>query len=121
MKRYYALLLALSLLLIPRMPSAEFPQVEWRPVNYEQTMALAAGVDARRYPNADVVDLARKTFVHYQADGRYDEYYELYAKILSEKGRRQFRSVSSSFTLPYNETEFKVVEVIHPGRPTGCR
>jgi transglutaminase-like putative cysteine protease len=114
MKKYCALLLALSLLVIPRMLSAEYSQVKWRPVNYEQAMALAAGADARRYPNSDVVDLARKTFVHYQADGRFDEYYELYAKILSEKGRREFSSVSSSFTLPYNETEFKVVEVIHP-------
>ncbi|WP_462270777.1 DUF3857 domain-containing protein [Desulfobacter sp.] len=115
LKKYSAVILILVLLVLPRVLVATQLKSEWAPVNYGQVMALAAEADAQRFPNGDVVDLARKTFVRYQADGRYEEYYEIYAKILTEKGRRQFRSVSSSFTIPYNETEFKVVEVIRPG------
>jgi len=115
LKKYSAVILILVLLVLPRVLVAKQLKSEWEPVNYGQVMALAADADTQRFPNGDVVDLARKTFVRYQADGRYEEYYEIYAKILTEKGRRQFRNVSSSFTIPYNETEFKVVEVIRPG------
>ncbi len=100
--------LFLVMLLAPLLLQAE----EWQPINFQWAMELAAAADAQRYPNADVVDVARKTWISYAVDGTYDEYYEIYAKVLTEKGRRDFKSITSSFVVPYNETEFHVVEVI---------
>jgi len=114
MKRPIVLLMVMALVVIPRVLLAEQLQSGWQPGNQSQAQEQAVGADAERFPNADVVDISRKTFVRYQADGSFDQYYESYAKILTEKGRRKFSSVSSSFTIPYNKTEFKVVEVIRP-------
>ncbi len=82
------------------------------PLDRDAVVAAAQTVTGDRYPNAEVVHLDQRTWIRYQADGTYVQWYESYVKILTEKGRRQYKSVSSSFTIPYNTTRFTVVEVI---------
>jgi hypothetical protein len=72
----------------------------------------AKSVTNEKYPNAEVVHVDQRSWTRYNIDGTYVQWYESYVKILSEKGRRRYKSVTSSFTIPYNTTMFTVVEVI---------
>lgn len=89
------------------------------PLYRDHVMESAVMVTAEAYPNADVVMVDSRHFVAYEEDGTYEEWYECYAKILTEKGRRRYKSVTSSFTIPYNTTEFKLVEVIRSDGTVG--
>ena len=82
------------------------------PLSRDFVMESAQAVNAEAYPNAEVVVVDCRHFVSYEKDGTYEEWYESYVKILNEKGRRRYKSVTSSFTIPYNTTEFQLVEVI---------
>lgn len=82
------------------------------PLSRDVVLESAQAVNAKAYPNAEVVVVDCRHFVSYEKDGTYDEWYESYVKILNEKGRRRYKSITSSFTIPYNTTEFQLVEVI---------
>lgn len=82
------------------------------PLNRDSVMESARAVTAQTCPNAEVVMVDSRHFVVYDKDGTYSEWYESYVKILTEKGRRRYKSVTSSFTIPYNTTEFQLVEVV---------
>jgi transglutaminase-like putative cysteine protease len=66
----------------------------------------------QKFPNADYVNLDQKHWISYNPDGTYEEWNAHAVKILSEKGRRQFQTISSYFTIPYNTTSFKHIEII---------
>ena len=78
----------------------------------DRVIEAAKTVTTARYPNADVVQVDQHQWIKYQQDGTYVEWLENYTKVLTEKGKRRFKTVSSSFTIPYNSTEFKLVEII---------
>ncbi|HQO81567.1 MAG TPA: DUF3857 domain-containing protein [Deltaproteobacteria bacterium] len=82
------------------------------PLSRDYAMEAARAVTLESHPNAEVVQVDSRHFVVYEKDGTYSEWYESYVKILTEKGRRRYKSVTSSFTIPYNTTEFQLVEVI---------
>ncbi|MBW2593768.1 MAG: DUF3857 domain-containing protein, partial [Deltaproteobacteria bacterium] len=95
------------------------------PVSMARTEALYPGLLDRsraikatgqvtkiRYPNADTVDVDMHKWVKYHEDGTYIEWFECYTKILTEKGRSSLNTLSSSFTIPYNDTTFMLVEII---------
>jgi len=71
-----------------------------------------------KYPNADFVTIDQKHWISYNPDGTYEEWNANAVKLLSEKGRRQFQTISSYFTVPYNTTSFRHIEII---RPDGSR
>ena len=77
-----------------------------------EVIQAAQAVTAEKYPNAEVVHLDQQTWIHYVQDGTFVQWHESYVKTLTEKGRRRYTSVTSSFTIPYNTTMFTVVEVI---------
>ncbi len=80
----------------------------------DQAIDAARAVTADKYPNAEVVQVDGCHWVSYNKDGTYSEWYEVYMKILTEKGKRRYKTVTSSYTIPYNTTEIKLVEVIRP-------
>lgn len=82
------------------------------PLDRAQVMDAARSVTPEKYPNAEVVQVDSRQWVTYKTDGTYRQWYETYAKVMTEKGRRRYKSVTSSYTIPYNVTEFKLVEVI---------
>ncbi|MCU0576679.1 MAG: DUF3857 domain-containing protein, partial [Desulfobacterota bacterium] len=91
------------------------PPVEaenWHPLETEAVMAEARNVTPAGYPDADVVVVDQQTWTRYAPDGTYEEWFEQYVKVLTEKGRRGYRTLTSSFTIPYNTTRFDLVEVI---------
>jgi transglutaminase-like putative cysteine protease len=79
---------------------------------------VAQKVTQQRFPNADFVNIDQKHWISYNPDGTYEEWNAHAIKIMSEKGRRQFQTISSYFTIPYNTTTFKHIEIL---RPDGTR
>ncbi|HDP26511.1 MAG TPA: DUF3857 domain-containing protein [Deltaproteobacteria bacterium] len=86
----------------------------WEPLDREATIREAQHVTSQIYPDADVVQLNERRWVRYRQDGTYIEWHEAYVKILTEKGRRRFQTISSFFTIPYNTTMVTLVEIIKP-------
>lgn len=84
----------------------------WEPLDQHHVIKSANDVTRAKYPNADVVTVDQKHWIRYQKDGTYIECDESYTKILTERGRQSFKTVSSYFTIPYNTTRFKLVEVL---------
>jgi transglutaminase-like putative cysteine protease len=82
------------------------------PLDRDQAINAAREITAEKYPNAEVVQVDARQWVAYKSDGTYSQWYEIYVKILTEKGRRRYKTVTSTYTIPYNVTQFKLVEVI---------
>jgi transglutaminase-like putative cysteine protease len=87
---------------------------QWTPVDKAAVLEKASEVTRDKYPDADVAMVDQHMWVKYNPDGTYEEWFEQYIKVLTEKGKRRYRTLTSSFTVPYNTTKFKLVEVISP-------
>jgi hypothetical protein len=74
----------------------------------------AAAVDLARYPNADDVLIDDAIVVEYQADGTSVTVDDTCLKVLTEKGRRENKTLSRSFTLPFGTAAYLLVQVIKP-------
>jgi len=83
-----------------------------RILNIERIQEISQTVTIQKYPNADYVNIDQKHWISYNPDGTYEEWNAHAVKILTEKGRRQFQTISSYFTIPYNTTSFKHIEII---------
>ena len=80
----------------------------------EAVLRSAAEVTGERYPNADVVQVDEFIRSEYEPDGTGATWSDSYAKVLTEKGRRDQQSHSFYFTLPYSRVEVNVIELIRP-------
>ncbi|MRR07956.1 MAG: DUF3857 domain-containing protein, partial [Deltaproteobacteria bacterium] len=85
---------------------------EFTPADRELVAGILKDITREKYPDADVVQADTHQWVSYKADGTYSEWYEAYVKVLTEKGKRRYTTVSSSYSMHYNTTEFTLVEVI---------
>ncbi len=85
---------------------------DWSPLDARDILGRAQSVTQETYPDADEVVLGRQGWVRYEQDGTSVELFEQYTKVLTEKGRRDACTLTSSFTIPYNTTRFVLVEVI---------
>ncbi|MBN2713839.1 MAG: DUF3857 domain-containing protein [Planctomycetes bacterium] len=65
-----------------------------------------------QYPNSDTVLVDKYILIKYNADGTYTQFDENYTKILTEKGKRGWQTVSSWYNTVYNSTEFRKLEII---------
>ncbi|OPL14079.1 MAG: hypothetical protein AVO34_06165 [Firmicutes bacterium ML8_F2] len=109
------LLLIVAAFILLFYPSASMAWTEaLYPGMLDRAGAIKATAQVTRigYPNADTVDVDVHKWVKYREDGTYIEWFECYSKILTEKGRSSLTTLSSSFTIPYNDTAFKIVEII---------
>lgn len=77
-------------------------------------METARGLTAETYPNADTVMVSEHIRDEYFADGTSVTWDDEYIKVLTEKGKRERRTVSLYYTLPYGTAVFKRIEVIKP-------
>jgi len=107
-----AIFVAFFILLHASFSQAGQPASCWRTLDKTKVIKVAKTVTRAKYPNADVVDVDEHRWVKYDENGTYIEWYESYSKILTEKGKRSLKTISSSFTIPYNTTRFTLVEVI---------
>ena len=92
-----------------RYAGSEFALVDAKPV-----MAAAAEITPEKYPDSDAVTVDQKSVRVYRADGTGECQDETFTKVLTEKGKRDNRTLTMNFMLPYTTVAVPTLEVIKP-------
>jgi len=87
---------------------------EWSLVDMKPVMAAATEITPANYPDSDAVTVDQKSVRVYRADGTGECQDETFTKVLTEKGRRDNRTLPEYFMLPYTTAEVTTLEVIKP-------
>ena len=87
---------------------------EWSLVDAKPVMAAAAEITPTKYPDSDTVTIDQKSVRVYRADGTGECQDETFTKVLTEKGKRDNRTLTMSFMLPYTTVAVPALEVIKP-------
>ncbi len=80
----------------------------------DDLVKYAAAATAEKYPDADDVLLDDFIQIEYQADGTSEMWDDTAVKILTEKGKRDNRTLSQQFSVSYGTNYFTRVQVIKP-------
>jgi transglutaminase-like putative cysteine protease len=86
----------------------------WAFVDARQVLAAANDITTAKYPDCDEATVEKKMVRAYRADGTGECQDEAFVKVLTEKGKRNNRTISMYFMLPYSTVEVVKVEVIKP-------
>ena len=117
-------LLFLALAMLADTPSAQTNRYAgdiWALADAAKVMAAAADINLAKYPDCDDATVEQKSARVYHPDGTAECQDETFTKVLTEKGKRNNRTISLSFMLPYSTEEVVKLEVIqadgegHPG------
>ncbi len=81
--------------------------------------AISQEVDLNKYPDANAVLLDQATKIIYREDSTYTQWQEAYIKILTKKGREDYRNISSYYTVPYQNDEDCRIDLIEIIKPDG--
>jgi transglutaminase-like putative cysteine protease len=87
---------------------------EWSLVDAKQVMAASAGITTEKYPDSDAVTVDQKSVRVYRVDGTGECQDETFTKVLTEKGKRDNRTLTMNFMLPYTTVAVPTLEVIKP-------
>ncbi len=87
---------------------------DWDLMDAGKVMAAAAEITAEKYPNCDEVTVDGKSMRFYRPDGTGESQDETFIKVLTEKGRRDNRTLSFGFMLPYTTVSVAKLELISP-------
>jgi transglutaminase-like putative cysteine protease len=111
-----ALTLAVAACLHPaRADDADrYTGTNWNLLDVPTEMAAAALITPDKYPDCDDATVDCRSERVYRSDGTGEAQDETFVKVLTEKGRRDNRTVSQSFQLPYNTVTVPRLEVIEP-------
>src|ERR1700722_18643100 len=77
----------------------------WSLVDAKAVMAAAAEITVANYPDCDEATVEKKMERVYRADGTGESQDEGFVKALTEKGRRNNRTIALNFMLPYSRSE----------------
>jgi len=80
----------------------------------KKTFDEASAITHDSYPDCDEATVDHKIVEDYRADGTGEEQEELFVKVLTEKGKKEYASISTGFMLPYSTAEVVKVEVMKP-------
>jgi len=86
----------------------------WAFVDAKKALAAASEITPAKYPDCDSATVEKKLVRVYRADGTGECQDEAFVKVLTEKGKRDNRTLSFSFMLPYSTEEVARLEVIKP-------
>ena len=86
----------------------------WAFEDSAKIMAAAADLTAAKYPDCDTATVEQKMVRAYRPDGTADAQDESFVKVLTEKGRRENRTLTLGFTLPYSTVDVVKLEVVKP-------
>jgi transglutaminase-like putative cysteine protease len=120
MKRLSAIPLLLPILLLlaaarpARAVTDQYAGSKWAFLDQAKTMAAADQITLAKYPDSDEATVEEKLVEAYQPDGTAGEQDEAYVKVLTEKGKRDRRTLSLGFLLPYFTVKVVKLEVIKP-------
>src|SRR6516164_8750054 len=87
----------------------------WQFLDAKKANAAAAEITSAKYPDSDEATIEKKMVRVYRADGTGECQDETFVKVLTEKGKRNNRSLSLYYMLPYSTAEATKIEVIKPG------
>jgi transglutaminase-like putative cysteine protease len=90
----------------------------WALVDAKKAMASASEITPAKYPDCDEATVEQKSVRFYRADGTGECQDETFVKVLTEKGRRDNRTLTMNFMLPYTTVEVAKLEVIKPDGQT---
>ena len=83
-------------------------------LNRADVIKSASEVTIKKYPNSDEVLVDDYIFTRYNADGTAVTWDDTFIKILTEKGRRENKTISFYYSLPYSTVTIKLLEIIKP-------
>jgi transglutaminase-like putative cysteine protease len=86
----------------------------WSFVDSKPVMATAHEITLAKYPDCEEATVEKKMVRVYRADGTGESQDEAFVKVLTEKGKRNHRTLSLSFMLPYSTVEVVKMEVLKP-------
>src|SRR5581483_6364331 len=87
----------------------------WAFVDARKVMAAASEITLNKYPDCDDATVERKSVRVYRADGTGECQDESFTLVLTEKGKRENRTLSLSFMLPYSTVDVVKLEVLKHG------
>jgi len=93
--------------------------VEWSLVDAKPVMAAADEITQAKYPDCDAATVDQKSMRVYRADGTGECQDETFTKVLTEKGKRDNRTLTMTFMLPYTTVSVPKLEVIKRGEFQG--
>ena len=86
----------------------------WAFEDAPKILSTAAEITTAKYPDCDTATVEQKMMRAYRPDGTGEAQDETFTKVLTEKGRRENRTLTLSFTLPYSTVEVVKLEVAKP-------
>src|SRR5580765_8217262 len=87
----------------------------WAFFDTKKILEAGEGITQSKYPDSDDATVDKKMLRVYRADGTAETQDETVTKVLSEKGKRNNRTISLNFMLPYFTVDVVKLEVIRPG------
>ena len=94
--------------------AGDYGGARWSQLDAPAVMKAAATVTLAKYPDCDDATIDKKMMRVYRADGTGESQDETFTKVLTEKGKRNNRTLSLGFMLPYFTAEVVKLEVIRP-------
>jgi len=87
---------------------------DWAFLDTQKVLAAAGDITAEKLPNCDSATVDGKSVRIYRVDGTGESQDETFVKVLTEKGRRDNRTLSFGFMLPYFTVSVPALELIKP-------
>ena len=92
--------------------AAGYDGPKWELLDAKACLAAAAEVTLAKYPDCDDATVEQKSVRAYHSDGSAECQDESYTKVLTEKGKRNNRTLRLGFQIPYNTVSVIRLEVI---------
>jgi transglutaminase-like putative cysteine protease len=109
-------ILLLTVAMVPRArgEAGGYGGPEFSQINAAKAQAAASEFMPAKYPNCDQATIEEKSVRVYRADGTRESQDESYVKVLTEKGRREKRTLRFGFMLPYSTVAVAALELVKP-------
>lgn len=107
--------LSCLLLFAFRTAAGSYDGEKWSFLDAGRVLQAAKEITQEKFPDCDDATVDKKMVRVYRADGTGESQDETYVKVLTEKGKRESRSLSLFYMLPYSTAEVVRLEVIKPG------
>lgn len=95
-------------------PGGKYEGSYWASLDTKQILQAGEGITVVKFPDSDDATVDKKMLRVYRADGTAETQDETVTKVLTEKGKRNNRTLSLSFMLPYFTVEVVKLEIIRP-------
>src|SRR4051794_2460675 len=92
--------------------TGDYEGERWALIDAKSVLEAAKAITVANYPDCDEATVDKKMVRVYRADGTGECQDEAFVKVLTEKGKRNNRSLSLSYMLPYSTAEAIQLEVM---------